>query len=69
MAETHMERMLRLSNENVSYGGLFVIQERDKGRKEFLKEIRCEHYDGEKCTLFNRCTFPNCRWYVTVEEC
>ena len=63
-----MERMLRLSNENVSYGGLFVIQEREKGRKEFLKTIKCEHYDGEKCTLFNRCTFPNCRYYVTVEE-
>ena len=38
-------------------------------KNKFLNELKCKHYDGEKCTLFPKCVFPNCKYYVTVEEC
>lgn len=43
--------------------------ERGAGKNKFLKELKCEHYDGEKCTLFPKCVFPYCKYYVTMEEC
>lgn len=46
-----------------------IMTERESGKNAFLKELKCEHYDGEKCTLFPKCVFPDCRYYVTVEEC
>ena len=46
-----------------------VMLKRGAGKNKFLEELKCEHYDGEKCTLFPKCVFPDCRYYVTVEEC
>ena len=46
-----------------------IMLERGTGKNKFLNELKCEHYDGEKCTLFPKCVFPDCRYYVTVEEC
>ena len=50
---------------------LWIIQERGKGKIEFLKYVteKCEHGRDGKCTLFEKCTFPLCDYFVTVEEC
>lgn len=53
----------------MTVGYFFRIQERGTGRKEFLRRIRCEHYEKDRCTLFGKCSFPDCKYYVTVEEC
>lgn len=77
MVETRLERSLRLAHENGYYGSFaifenrypVVMMERGAGRNKFLKELKCQHYDGEKCTRFGKCIFPDCRYYVVVEEC
>ena len=50
---------------------LWILQERRKGKIEFLKYVteKCEHGCDGKCTLFEKCTFPLCEYFVTEEEC
>ena len=50
---------------------LWILQERGKGKKTMIEYAteKCEHGRDGKCSLFEKCTFPFCNYFVTVEEC